>query len=318
MHPTLLKIESLSLKFHAYPTMIAIAFLVCTLLAVRDGTRAKPPIWATPRVGLWIFFSALVGAKVYWILQFHGWRYLAHSFSLWEGGLVYYGGLIGGVLGGLVCFYFYKLPPLRSGDIAVQYLALGQAITRIGCFLNGCCWGYPAILPWAVQFPKHSHPYRHQRTLDLVDASALKSLPVHPTQLYMMLGLLLIFVVLKVYHNKHKRYNGQILLLYCLLYGTLRFTVEIFRDRAQGGDSIRSVIDLMTLSQTISLVMAMASFIALYALGTMAFPVTQAEPAGESRGEEAGEDEDEEDDDEPEEETASAEVEEEPEDDFDF
>lgn len=243
MRPTLLRF--LGLEFHAYTTMLAVAFLVCTLLAVREGWRQNPPIEGNPRGGLWAFFGALLGAKAFWIIQYdtpwHVWR----AVFVWMGGYVFYGGLLGGTAALLLYLRLNKLPIRRSGDICVQYLALGEAITRIGCFLNGCCWGEPTHAPWGVHFPRNSYAWLEHVKDGLLEASAPASLPVHPTQLYMVGGLMITFVILKRACARPHR-EGAVILLYCLCYGIVRFTVEQFR-----GDSARSVFGL-TVSQSIS------------------------------------------------------------------
>ena len=244
MRPTL--VEVFGLKFHAYPTMLALAFLVCTLLAVRHGERAKPPILGNPQGGLWAFIGALVGAKVFWILQYSEPKQLWRAFFVWEGGLVYYGGLIGGALAVFAYITVHKLPIRRSADVCAIYLALGQAITRVGCFLNGCCWGTETDVPWGLTFPKNSYVYTHQLEAGAISDTAVRANPVHPTQLYMVIGLIAIFVLLELaYRRRH--FDGAIALLYCFAYGVLRFIVEFYR-----GDSARSVFG-MTVSQVISL-----------------------------------------------------------------
>lgn len=246
MRPTLITIGSL--KFHAYPTMLAVAVVVCALWAVRDANRAARPIPATTQGGLWGFIGGLVGAKVFWILQYSEWQNLWRAFFIWEGGLVFYGGLLGGILGVAIYLRINRFPYWQSADIAAPYIALGEAITRVGCFMNGCCWGAVAPdLPWAITFPRHSPAFGRQVEQNLLDRSAEASLPVHPTQLYMVAGLLIIAFLLKMAHLKKWPFYGAIGLFYCFLYGILRFSVEGLR-----GDSVRSVAS-MTVSQTISL-----------------------------------------------------------------
>ncbi len=247
MHPTLLAIGSL--RFHAYPAMLALAFLSCTLLAIRDLQRREPPVPATPQAGLWVFLGALVGAKVYWILQYSEPKYLWHALFVWEGGLVFYGGLIGGAAALFLYISINRLPVLPMIDTAVPYLALGEAITRVGCFLNGCCWGRETAAPWGVCFPKNSHAYAQQVHDHLLDASAAHSLPVHPTQLYMTFGLLASMALLLAVRRWEPR-GGMTVAAYLFLYGVLRFSVEAFR-----ADSAYSVFGL-TVSQAFSVALA--------------------------------------------------------------
>lgn len=258
MHPTLLEIGPswFRLEFHAYTVGLAMAFLVGVLGAVRENYKLERPYPVTPAGGVWIFFGALLGAKIYWYIQYGGtWRddegepYAWYRvFALWEGGMVYYGGLIGGVVGAIAYFKYVRVPILPMADIGLPYLPLGHSIARLGCFLNGCCWGYPTGAPTGVVFPRWSLAFRQQLDDGLLDRSASAALPVHPTQLYESFGLFVIFLVMR-FAYKHKKFNGSIALLYPLLYGILRFTTEAFR-----GDSARSVFG-MSVSQTIGLVL---------------------------------------------------------------
>ncbi len=274
MQPLILEIGTL--KFHAYPMMLSIAFIVSTLLAVREMNRGDNPYPATPQGGLFGFVGALIGAKVFWILQYSEVKYLYHAFFVWEGGLVYYGGLIGGILGAILYVRLNRFPYWRTADCAAPFLALGQAITRVGCFLNGCCWGiHSEHLPWAVNFPRKSPAFRQQLADGLISKAADGPLPVHPTQLYMVFGLLLIVLVLKLGLMRPRRFHGSVALGYCFLYGILRFVVESFR-----GDSARSIFTL-TVSQTISLGLIVGSAAIYLAVISYQRKRALAEGAGE-------------------------------------
>jgi len=258
MRPVLLELGSL--KFHAYPTMLAIAFLSATFLAVRHLNRLEPPIKATTLGGLAAFFGGLIGAKAFWILQYGDPLKICQAIFFWTQGFVFYGGLIGATVAVTAYVWFNRFPFLRTADAVVPYVALGQGITRIGCFLTGCCWGKYTDVPWAVQFPQASsfHWYlRHMAKEPYrLDMSVPLTPPVHPTQLYMCLGLLLVIFPALLYalHKPHKK--GNVALLYLFMYGILRFTVEIFR-----GDSGHPLWG-MTLSQLISLGLTLFAVIA--------------------------------------------------------
>jgi len=290
MHPTLLEIGTL--KFHAYPTMLAVAFITCVLLGVREANRGPDAFPGTPIGGLCGFVGALLGAKAFWILQYSEPKYLWHVFLIYEGGLVYYGGLIGGVLGVLLYLRVTRLPYWLTADIAAPYLALGQAITRIGCFLNGCCWGHAAEgLPWAVTFGRHSPAFTRQVEEGLLHPSAAAPLPVHPTQLYMVAGLLAIALVLKLGLGRDRPFHGAVGLAYCFLYGLLRFIVETFR-----GDSARSVFGL-SVSQMISLALilgSVATYLVVIHQMQRRTPAAVEGPEQGAEGEPEGEAEDEE------------------------
>jgi phosphatidylglycerol:prolipoprotein diacylglycerol transferase len=244
MRPELIRFSD-TFVIHGYPAMLALAFLTCTLGASYESQRQHPPFFIPPRAGVWAFLGALLGAKVFWILQYASWRDLAHAFRIWESGLVFYGGLIGGGIAIAIYFRVVKVPLIRGLDVGAPYLALGEAITRIGCFLNGCCWGSVCHVPWGVTFPIGSLAYEQQRMDGLIGHTAEHALPVHPTQLYMVLGLVIAFFIMRGALGRTR--PGVPMMLYFVSYGLVRFTVEIFR-----GDSARSIAG-MTVSQAISL-----------------------------------------------------------------
>lgn len=240
-------------RFHPYTMAIAIAFLVCVLQVMKQNYKLKEPYPITPIAGLWIFFGAFIGARAYHIVQYGEIGQIYRAIFIWESGLVYYGGLIGGILGCIIYMKWVKAPLLPVADIALPYLALGTAIVRIGCFLNGCCWGRPAHVHWAVVFPRNSFAYKifeNEKFIGYTDA-----VPLHPTQLYNSAAGLLCFLIMRQAYKRLWRegappkspYLGVVTLLYPLLYGISRFTTEIYR-----GDSVRSVQG-MTVSQTVSL-----------------------------------------------------------------
>ena len=258
-----------ALKFHAYPTMLAIAFLTTTFLAVRDLNRLDPPIRATTHGGLFAILGGLIGAKAFWILQYGDPSKIWQAVLFWTSGFVFYGGLIGAIGAVLVYVLYNKLPILRSADVCAPYLALGEAITRVGCFLTGCCWGRQTTLPWAVHFPKASsvHWYMRNTSHELTQADLLTP-ALHPTQLYMCLGLLLVVFPVLLYASRKPHFRGAIALLYLFLYGVQRFTVEVFR-----GDSGHPALG-MTLSQLISLGLAVFSLVVVTLIKSTIFVQT--------------------------------------------
>jgi phosphatidylglycerol:prolipoprotein diacylglycerol transferase len=200
---------------------------------------------------LLLFLGVLVGSKVFYAIQFNTspwWR----VFYIWEGGLVFYGGLIGGTTVALAYIFWNRLPLIAVGESVIPYIPVFHGVGRVGCFLNGCCWGRPTDLAWGVVFPQHSMVWRQQLNDGLIEASAAHPLPVHPTQLYSTAGLFCIGAILFwVYSRPHPR--GLIFVLYPLLYGMLRFAVEVFR-----ADSARPVAHL-TVSQIVSVLLILGA-----------------------------------------------------------
>jgi len=244
MRPLLFQIGSL--QFHPYPAMMALAFLVCTLLSARVGRNLKVPVFVPPQGAVWALLGGLFGARVFHTIQFFELKDLWTAFILWQGGLVFYGGLIGGTISTLIYLkvtgYFSK----GLADVIAPHVALAEAIVRIGCFMNGCCWGHPTDMPWGVRFPKFSLAYQQQVKDHLIEKGSDLPLAVHPTELYMTVGLVISYFILRWFLNRNP-FTFATACGYFFLYGIVRFTVESFR-----GDSARSVLGL-TVSQTISL-----------------------------------------------------------------
>lgn len=233
---------------HAYREMLTLAFVVCTLLAVRASARRDDGFIIPPSVGVFAFLGALFGAKFFYILQYERPSDLWRAVLLWEGGLVFYGGLVGGLIAVCALFRARRVPIMKGLDVIAPYLALGEAIARIGCFFNGCCWGRVSAMPWAVRFPKDSMPYSDQLVRRLIPPDAACSLPVHPTQLYLTGMLFMAFLILRV-ALRRKRNDGAVVTSYLALYGVMRFIAEAFRD-----DSARPLLG-MSVSQIISVVL---------------------------------------------------------------
>ena len=247
MYPTLFSIGEL--HFHSYAIFLSAGFLAVVFLIVRENYRQPNPAPITPIGGLLVFLGGFLGARIYFILQYKGIEYLHEALYLWSGGLVFYGGAIGGFLGGVIYVLFVRAPVLQVADLAISYVPLAHAIARVGCFLNGCCWGSRTDMPWGVQYPQGTIAYKQHLDQGWLDPTAAASLPVHATQLYSTGGLLAIFVLLRLL-QKSAHPPGSILLAYLFAYGVHRTIVESFR-----GDSARHILD-MTASQWIGIGMA--------------------------------------------------------------
>jgi phosphatidylglycerol:prolipoprotein diacylglycerol transferase len=153
--------------------------------------------------------------------------------KVWRGGLAYYGGFIFAAAFGLYYARKHKLGMWRMADLAAPWIALGLALTRIGCFLNGCCYGKVSNVPWAVRFPLRSVVHQAQVDAHLIAAEA-PALPVHPTQLYLAALNLLTFFLLYFVVRPRKRWDGQLFAWLLIFKGLFRSLVEIWRDDERG------------------------------------------------------------------------------------
>ena len=132
-------------------------------------------------------------------------------------GLVSYGAFLGILIMGWIFARVEQISFWKLLDLVSPPAALGFSISRVGCFLNGCCFGRPTDLPWGVVYPQFSHPWQ-----------AYGSVPLHPAQLYAAIGNLILFGILLVLWGRN-RFDGFIFLSWGVMYSVLRFVLEIFR-----------------------------------------------------------------------------------------
>ena len=233
MYPEIIRIGNFVIS--SFGVMMVVAFLVNNYLLRKDMKHFGQNPDIADEITFRAAIGGVLGAKVYYLIEnipsgraldnLQGlWNILAGIFTLNGGritdglhnfgaGMVFYGGLIGGLI--LVTLFIrkQKLEWLTVSDWVAPYLVLGHGIGSIGCFLVGDDYGIPSNLPWAIAFPKGAPP---------------TTIPVHPTQVYEMLAYFLIFGYL--YRKRlQKAFNGEILFKYFILAGIVRFFVEFLR-----------------------------------------------------------------------------------------
>lgn len=245
MHPVLIRIGPLTI--HTYGVLVAAGFLIGLALAVRQARKEGIPGERIADIGFYILLSALIGSRLFFVLQNAG-HYVNHPLDIlkvWEGGLVFYGGLLLAIPVAVWCVKKYRLDGWQTADIFAPSIALGHGIGRIGCLFAGCCHGKPSDLPWAITF-------RDPECL------AVLNTPLHPTQLYEAGGEFLNFLILLIL-RRHQSFKGQLFLSYVILYSVLRFSVEFFR-----GDEARGYIfSGLSVGQGISIVAALAAVVVM-------------------------------------------------------
>lgn len=215
MHPIAFHLGPLTV--HWYGVMIALAFLFGLWTATLRARREKIPAEKIADVTLWLMVGAIVGARfvyvtTYWHEEFAG-QPLWTIFAIWQGGLVYYGGLLGAIVAGTIYIRWKKLPLWKTADVLAPSIALGSTFGRAGCLLNGCCYGKPTDVPWAIRFPA-DHP--------------TAGVPVHPTEIYDGLLNFALYLFL-AWLFRRKKFDGQIFATYLICYAVIRGFVEIFR-----------------------------------------------------------------------------------------
>ena len=219
MFPRLLTIGSFSLP--AYGALVALAFLVALGMASRFAKQRGLNSERIVNLGVYCALAGMGGAKLLMIALDPELR--SHPAEIFSLSVLQSAGIFfGGFIAALVFAYFYMrsqgLPVLATSDLFAPGLALGHGIGRMGCFAAGCCWGKPTTLPWAVTF-----------TSTNTTTGVPLNIPLHPTQLYEALAEALICgILLTMLRRKHR--DGQVIGMYLLLYGLVRFAVEFVRD----------------------------------------------------------------------------------------
>lgn len=233
MHPVLWSWGPLTI--HTYGVLLALAVLVASQLAARQAPRVGAAPAQLLDLCIWSVVGGLAGGRLVYLAQ--NWPlYRAHPWEiirLDHGGLVFYGGLIGGVVTAVLLVRRWRWPVVPTLDLLIPYVAIAQAVGRLGCFFNGCCYGRPTTGPWGVLFPG-------------------EALARHPTQLYESAALLVLAAAL-LRRARQPIAAGTQLAWYGVGYGAWRFAVEFLRGDNPG------VLGPLTFSQVVGLPLIVVS-----------------------------------------------------------
>jgi phosphatidylglycerol:prolipoprotein diacylglycerol transferase len=217
VHPTVVKFGTFAI--HSYGLLLAVAFLASIQLFLARGRARGLPEDRLSTLSLWLLVLAILGGRILFVLT-HWDEYKGDPvgvFRLWEGGLTLYGGYILAILGGILYVRHARLPAWRVGDAAAPAMALGIGIGRLGCFLNGCCYGLPTKLPWGIQFPPESY-----------SSGVFPGERLHPSQLYMSFAGFALFAILLAMDRK-RRFDGWLFWTYIAMDSVLRFLIDFTR-----------------------------------------------------------------------------------------
>lgn len=232
MHPTIFRLGPITIA--SYGLMIATGLLIAVWVgAVRAKKLGEDPM-AVLDLSIWVALSGILGARMMYVF-IQGWQEISSQpfvdtmkqfINIRGGGLSFTGGLALAVPVGILYLRRKKLPVWQFADIAAPSLALGMSFARIGCFLNGCCFGIRCDLDsfFGVEFATGSIPYIHYYGFDDVHGGVV----VYVTQLMSSFNALVIFLVLTLFF-RHRRFRGQVFWLFVLLYGVIRFSMDFLR-----------------------------------------------------------------------------------------
>ena len=241
MCPIIFKIGPILI--YSYGLMIGIGVILAMWLSEKNGKKEGLNPLKILDLMLVVFLASVVGGRLARVSL--DWSdYVSNPlkiFKIWEGGFDFYGGLILALPIGIWYLQRNKLPVLNTIDLVITYVPLAHAFGRVGCFLEGCCYGTLTTVPWAVRFPKWfsardgiigTPAFIQHVNMHLIEPSATFSLPVHPTQVYSSLCLFIIFFILVIL-RKYKHFNGEILSAYFIFYSIDRFFMEFLRGDAK-------------------------------------------------------------------------------------
>ena len=185
MHPTLIEIPFLHLTIWSVGAMAVLGFVMAILVTRRMCRRVGLDPEVISNAAMYSLIIGMVGARVFFVVHYHDQFRgdFGGVFAVWRGGLEFLGGAIPAILFLLLYLRYRKLPVRRYFDIMAVGLMLGLSFGRIGCFLNGCCFGRPTDLPWGVRFPYQSYAYLSQINADPRRDRAAPYLPLAPQYL---------------------------------------------------------------------------------------------------------------------------------------
>jgi phosphatidylglycerol:prolipoprotein diacylglycerol transferase len=221
VHPIAFQLGPITI--HSYGVMVALAFLAGLWTATRRARRENISAEKIADVTLWLMMGGILGARfvyvtTYWREEFAS-QPFREVFMIQHGGLVFYGGFIGAAVAGTIYILWKKMPLWKTADVLAPSIALGSVFGRIGCLLNGCCYGRPTNLPWGLSF---NNPQAHE-----LSGTPL-GIPLHPTEIYdALLNLMLYFFLAWLF--RRKKFDGQVFATYLLCYAVTRSIVEYFR-----------------------------------------------------------------------------------------
>jgi len=254
----LVSYEAPNIPIYSYGVMLGLSLVIGWYLTLSLAKADKLPQETMANCYVITALAAIVGSRVLYVLSnLDEFSSFSDLFSFRKGGLVAYGGFVGGFLGSWIYLSTKKIHLLPWADVAVPSLATGLLVTRIGCYLFGCDFGKrlsdtaPGWLKTLGTFPHWATGTidsgdgspAYVRHLSLFEGTPLEktikatnhSLPVHPTQIYeSIVGLVLFGLVM--WQRKHLKFRGQMFFLFVFGYGFLRFLLEIIRDDVERGE----------------------------------------------------------------------------------
>lgn len=218
MRPVLIEVGGIQIP--SYGLMLAVSFLAALWYVKRKAPRFDISPLVVETLAFYVMVGVVIGGRLLYV-AFHWAQYqndLLGIIRIWEGGMMFFGGFLGGFLLGALYLRKQKISIPKISDLVAPSLGLGLFFTRIGCFLNGCCFGEPSQLPWAVRFPPDC----------VAGTSPVGTQALHPAQLYESIFGLALFFFLNNRLGKSLR-NGVVFAQFLIFYGMFRFGIDLIR-----------------------------------------------------------------------------------------
>jgi phosphatidylglycerol:prolipoprotein diacylglycerol transferase len=215
MHRILFSFDGLNV--YSWGFMVALGIVIATIFTLKDAQKKNINPDSILNIGMASILCSLIGARVYYVIEHHQ-DFISNPISvfyLWDGGLVFYGGLVGFAIAFYLLTKHYKINFLSLLDLMTPFFPLAYAFGRIGCFLNGCCYGIIANTPISVVFADAHVPGKRI-----------------PTQLIDSFVSFLFFLYLYSQRGKEK-FLGDLTTRYLIMYSISRFLIEFIRDEAR-------------------------------------------------------------------------------------
>ena len=236
MKPVLFQIFGTS--FYSYYIFVTLGIFAGLYLFYKYSKRSDINATAFLDISIMSIISGYVGGRIFHVLFSVPSYYIEHPqeiFYFWSGGYAIYGATITPILFIYIYSKYKKFDFMKVTDALAPALSMGTAIGRIGCFMQGCCYGKETKMPWGIIFPEGTN-----------GGITPSNILLHPTQIYLSLhGLLMFFILRHIFNNK--KYDGQITYWYFVLYALGRFIIELFRADERGGTSWLSSFQIISI-----------------------------------------------------------------------
>jgi phosphatidylglycerol---prolipoprotein diacylglyceryl transferase len=239
-------------KIASYGLMVATGMVIGVVIAsLRARSLSEDPSVIFD-ITIWVVIAGLIGARFFYVF-IEGWREtiskplgqtMLDFIKIRQGGLSFLGALVAGVPVGLIYLKRKSLNIWKFADITAPSIAIGIAFARIGCFLNGCCFGKPCPTQafYGIEFPIGSIPYDYYKDV----------LPLYPSQLFSSFNALIIFITLSIL-MRYRKFDGQIFWLFILIYGIVRFFEDFLRGDSDSTFFGGLLFGVLTLAQMLSI-----------------------------------------------------------------